>query len=164
MPVLFVHSVSMSIASIATFSRSPGVHRRKLDFIIFSTTSSAYTEHHPHCAFFVQCHNHATATLVGGGIRVVGRREADTGVGSVEDRIEPLEERVPVDEVQARARVTANVVDDEVDVISAAANRGVQRARPDLSVRRETVGRLQNRFQHQDASGERQDAPRQCRS
>ena len=65
-------------------------------------------------------------TLVAGSIRVLGRREAETRVGRVEDGVEAFEERVAVDKVEALARVAANVVDDEVDVTAGAADLSIQ--------------------------------------
>lgn len=123
--------------------------------------STTNTEHHQQFAFSMQWYyDTLPPPLVAGGARVRGRREAQAGVGGVIDGVEPLEERIPVDEVQALARVAANVGDDEVDVASAAADRGVQRARPDLRVRREAVGRLQNGCQRKDGGEEGQDARR----
>ena len=81
---------------------------------------------------------------VAGGLRVLGRRKANTRVGRVEDGVETLEERVPVDEVEALAGVAADIAHDEVDVVGGAADRAIQRARPDLGVRREAVARLRN--------------------
>ena len=77
--------------------------------------------------------------LVAGGVCVGGRREADLRVGGIEDGVESLEERVAVDEVEALAGVAADVADDEVDVVRRAADRAVQRTRPDLGVCREAV-------------------------
>lgn len=48
-----------------------------------------------------------------------------------EDRVEPLEEGLAVDEVEALARVTAEVTDDEVHVAGGAANERVERALQD---------------------------------
>ena len=101
---------------------------------------------------------------VGGGIGEGRGREADLGVGDVVNVVEPFEERVAVDEVEALARVRAEVGRDEVDAVGIAADRSVEledgrvsqrrqdrlRARetgkktygtrPDLRVRRELVG------------------------
>ena len=46
----------------------------------------------------------------------------------------PLQERIAVDEVEALARVGANVGNNEVVLAGAAANVGVERARPELRV------------------------------
>ena len=65
---------------------------------------------------------------VGGGVREGRRREADLGVRDVEDVVEPLQERVAVDEVEALTRVAAKVADDEVHVAGGAADKRVERA------------------------------------
>ena len=53
-------------------------------------------------------------------------READAGVSGVVDVVEPLEERVAVDEVEALARVRAEVGGDEVDGVGVATKRSVE--------------------------------------
>ena len=87
------------------------------------------------------------------------RREADTAVRAVEDGVEALQERQAVDEVEALARVRAEVGDDQVDAVLVAADgrvelqlwshvstltKGIEeetyRAGPDLGVRSELVG------------------------
>jgi len=47
-----------------------------------------------------------------------------------------------VDEVKTLATGRAKVVDNEVDVVGAATNIGVEGTRPDLAVRGESVGVL----------------------
>jgi hypothetical protein len=49
--------------------------------------------------------------LVRGRIREFGRSNAKLRIGGVEDGVEPLEERIPVDEVKASARDGANLRD-----------------------------------------------------
>ena len=56
------------------------------------------------------------------------RRGAGSGAGLTEDRVEPLEEGLAVDEVEALARVAAEVADDEVHVARAAADVRVEGA------------------------------------
>jgi len=68
--------------------------------------------------------------------------EAHLAVLSVEDGVKPLEERAAVDEVQAAAGGTADVVDDELHVAGRAADERVERAGPDLSVGRELERRV----------------------
>ena len=99
---------------------------------------------------------------VGGGIGEGRGREADLSVGDVVNIVEPLEERVSVDEVETLARVRPEVGCDEVDAVGIAANCSVELkngrvrkeqndrlrgtgeetygTRPDLCVRRELVG------------------------
>ena len=48
----------------------------------------------------------------------------------------PLQKGVAVNEVHALARVGADIVDDEVVLVRGAANVRIERARPDLGVRR----------------------------
>ena len=103
-------------------------------------------------------------SLVCRGIRELRRREANLRVGDVVDVVEPLEERVAVDKVEALARGRAERVDDEIHAVRVPADRGVERALrgaergcqkesaeggratkthgPDLSVRRELEGDL----------------------
>jgi hypothetical protein len=47
--------------------------------------------------------------LVRGRIREFGRSDAKLRIGGVEDSVEPLEERIPVDEVKAGAGDGANL-------------------------------------------------------
>ncbi len=63
---------------------------------------------------------------VGGGVSERRGGEADTGVGDVVNVIEPLEERVSIDEVEALARIRAEVRRDEIDAVGIAANLSVQ--------------------------------------
>ena len=63
---------------------------------------------------------------VGGGVREGRRREADLGVRDVEDVVEPLQERVAVDEVEALARARPEVRSDEIYAVRVATNRNVQ--------------------------------------
>ena len=56
------------------------------------------------------------------------RRGAGSSAGLTEDRVEPLEEGLAVDEVEALARVAAEVADDEVHVARAAADVRVEGA------------------------------------
>ena len=65
-------------------------------------------------------------SLVGRGVRELRSREANLRVGDVVDVVEPLEERVAVDEVEALARVRAEVGGDEVDGVGVATNRSVE--------------------------------------
>ena len=65
-------------------------------------------------------------SLVGRGIRELRRREANLRVGDVVHVVEPLEERVAVNEVEALARVRAEVGGDEVDGVGIATNRSVE--------------------------------------
>ena len=105
---------------------------------------------------------------VGGGVGEGRGREADLSVGDVVNIVEPLEERVSVDEVETLARVRSEVGCDEVDAVGIAANRSVEledgrvsqrrqdrlraretgeetySTRPDLRVRRELVGSVAN--------------------
>lgn len=80
--------------------------------------------------------------LVGGGIRVRGCGKTDAGVGSIEYRVEPLEECVAVNEVKPLATGRANVLNDEIYSTGTTTKIGVQRTRPDLGVRGESVGFL----------------------
>ncbi len=70
--------------------------------------------------------SHDFGSSVGGGIRERRGRESDTRVGGVVNVVEPLEERVAVDEVEALARVRAEVRRDEVDAAGAAADSAVE--------------------------------------
>lgn len=79
---------------------------------------------------------------VGGGIRVCGCGKTDLGVRGIEYRVEALEESVAVDEVETLATGRAEVVDNEVDVVGGTTDVGVERTRPDLGVRGESVGVL----------------------
>ena len=65
-------------------------------------------------------------SLIGRGVRELRSREANLRVGDVVDVVEPLEERVAVDEVKALARVRAEVGGDEVDGGGVATNRSVE--------------------------------------
>jgi hypothetical protein len=73
---------------------------------------------------------------------------------SVEDGVEALKERVPVDKVEALSGGRANVVDDEVNAIRRAANEGVERARPYLRVRGELEGPAAGREEERLEIGE----------
>lgn len=73
-------------------------------------------------------------------VKCIGKSNAM--IGSVIHRVEALEEGIPVDEVQALARVGTNICDNEIYIVRHAADLSVQRARPDLRVGRELVGDL----------------------
>ena len=99
--------------------------------------------------------------LVGRRGRELGGGKAEAAVGGVKDGVEALQERLAVDEVEALARVAAEVADDEVYIPRAAADERVEGAlqravsvrlrrtaqgdwathRPDLRVGRERVDR-----------------------
>ena len=57
--------------------------------------------------------------------------------------VEPLQEGLPVDKVQALATGLPEITNDEVDLARRAADGGVERSRPDLGVGRELKGGLQ---------------------
>ena len=63
---------------------------------------------------------------VGRSVREGRSRESDAGVSRVVDIVEPLEERITVDEVEAFARIRAEIGGDEVDAVRAAANSSVE--------------------------------------
>ena len=63
---------------------------------------------------------------IGSRVREWSRRQAKLIVRGVVHGVEPLEERVAVDEVKALARVRAEVGGDEVDGVGVATNRSVE--------------------------------------
>ena len=66
------------------------------------------------------------STSVDLALRELGVREAGSvALGNV-DMIEPLEPRVAVDEIEARAALREEVRDDEVDTVVVAADRGIE--------------------------------------
>jgi len=60
--------------------------------------------------------------------------ESNSLVGSVKDRVEPLKERVTVDEIEPLATWRSKIGDDEVKVAGRATNKGVKRTGKQLSV------------------------------
>lgn len=58
----------------------------------------------------------------------------DLLVCSIEYDVEPFDPGHTVDEVETRARITANIADDKEDMLVVSANRRVQSPGPDLSV------------------------------
>ena len=52
--------------------------------------------------------------------------ETDTGITGVVDVVEPLDERVAVDEIEALARAPTHVGSNEVDAVCVPADRGIQ--------------------------------------
>lgn len=82
------------------------------------------------------------SSSVGKRIREGRRRKADLLVGRVEHRIEPLQEREPVDEIEPLALVVADVPDDQIHIVRCTADVRVDRPRPRLRVRRELEGCL----------------------
>jgi len=88
-------------------------------FIAFDIASVVYTLSHQ---------------LVAGGLGERGGGETDTVVGSVEDRVEALEESETVDEVETFTAVGAEIGDDEEDATGSATDISVEVTRPDLSI------------------------------
>lgn len=80
--------------------------------------------------------------LVGGGISVLSFGKTDAGAGGIEHRVEAFEERVAVNEVKPFATGRTNVANDEIYGVDATINVGVERTRPDLGVRGESVSFL----------------------
>jgi len=72
--------------------------------------------------------------LVGGSGGERGGGEADTLVGGIEDRVEALEEGVPVDEVKTLTGVRAEVVDNQVDGAGGSTDVSVERTGEELSI------------------------------
>ena len=71
---------------------------------------------------------------VGSGMGEVRGRKADVGVGRVIDVVEPLEEGVAIDEVEAFARGRAEVRRHEIDALRVAADQSVQLYEAPVSV------------------------------
>ena len=71
---------------------------------------------------------------VGGGISVGCGSKSNSRIASVEDSIESLEPSLPIDEVESRSKVAAEVIDNQVNVAGNTANVSVKATRPDLSV------------------------------
>ena len=59
-------------------------------------------------------------------MRELRRRKANPPAPAVEDVVEALQERHPVDEVDPAAPDRANVIHDEVDAVRGAADGGVK--------------------------------------
>ena len=70
-------------------------------------------------------------------------RNADLLFFSVVHTVEPLKPGLSIDKVQARARVSPEIGNDEVNTSRRAAYDGVERPRPDLGVGRELKDGLQ---------------------
>jgi hypothetical protein len=75
-----------------------------------------------------------SASLVGGGTGEGCSSYSDTFVGSVEHRVESLEESLAVDKVKSFPTRGANVTNDQVNFSSNTTNVRVKGTRPDLSV------------------------------
>lgn len=74
-------------------------------------------------------------------VRLIGSRrcesssgESNSLVGSVKDRVEPLKERVTVDEIESLAAWGSKIGDNEVNVAGRATNSRVERTGKQLSI------------------------------
>ena len=79
-------------------------------------------------------------------VRLIGSRRCESSsgesnplVGSVKDRVEPLKERVTVDEIEPLAAWGSKIGDNEVNVVGRATNKRVERTGKQLSIRCEGV-------------------------
>lgn len=82
------------------------------------------------------------SSLVGGSRGEGGSSETNTLVGSVEDRVEALEESETVDEVETLARVGAKVIDNAVDGSGNTTDISIEGSGPDLSIGGQAEGGL----------------------
>ena len=73
--------------------------------------------------------------LVGGGAGERCGSQSNTLVGSVEYRVESLEESLAVDKVEPRSAVVTNVTNNQVNGACNTTNVSVKGTRPDLTVR-----------------------------
>ena len=71
--------------------------------------------------------------------------EANSAIRGIEDWVEALEEGEAIDEVETRASVGTDTVDNQVDIASGSSNESVQGTRPCLGVYGELESDLDNR-------------------
>lgn len=61
-------------------------------------------------------------------------RKPNRTIGRVVDRIETLEERLAVYEIDAYTAHRTDIINNEIDTVGSSSNSSVERSRPDLSV------------------------------
>ena len=85
---------------------------------------------------------------VDGGICIARRSDANALVRRVKHGVEPLQERIPKDEVQSTSALEAQVADDEIDRVRITVDERVECAGEGLRVRRELEGRVADGEEH----------------
>ena len=75
-----------------------------------------------------------TSISINQGPCEVSSRESNRTIGRVVDRIETLEERLAVYEIEACTTHGTDIINNEIDTAGSSSNNSIERSRPDLSV------------------------------
>lgn len=82
---------------------------------------------------------------VGSGACIGGGGKANATIRNVENRVETLEECIPVDKVEAFSTGGAQVSDNQVDIVRCTADGSVECTRPELSIGSELISNLESK-------------------